>query len=88
MKTARDQKQVRQHWQGKIKLISVRITYFRVYDHANGLFQLGSLVNEYVTETVCVTHYGNSGVVLDVSYEGVAPPWDYQIDVSIQGKEG
>jgi len=35
-----------------------------------------------------VTHDWNTGVVLDVSYEGVASSWDYQIDILVQGKEG
>lgn len=84
MKTAQDQKQIRRP--------GVRgdrgTTHLGIRDHANGLFQFGILVDEYVAETVRVTHYGDAGVVLDVSYESVASPWDHQVDVFIQGKQG
>lgn len=35
-----------------------------------------------------MTHDWDTGVILDVSYERIASPWDHQIDVLIQGKEG
>ena len=35
-----------------------------------------------------MAHDWDTGAVLDGSYEGVAPPWDYQIDVAVEGKEG
>jgi len=35
-----------------------------------------------------VSHDWDTGAVLDCSYEGVATPWDYQIDVAVEGKEG
>lgn len=71
----------------KIGAISVGITYFGIHDHANGFFQFGRLVHEYVTETVRVTHYWDTSAVLDVSDEGVASPWNHQIDVFILGEQ-
>lgn len=35
-----------------------------------------------------MTHDWDTGTVLDVSYEGIASPWDHQIDVLVQGEEG
>ena len=35
-----------------------------------------------------MTHDWDAGVVLDVSYERIASPWDYQIDVLVHGKKG
>lgn len=61
--------------------------YLGVKYHANSFFQFGRLVDEDVTETVRVTHDWDPGVVLDISHEGVASPWDHQIDVLVQRKE-
>ena len=63
-------------------------THFRIQNHANGRFELGGFIHKDVAETVRVAHDWDPGVVLDISYEGVAPPWDHQIDVLVQRKEG
>ena len=57
-------------------VVSVEITYFGIYDHADGCFQFGRLVNEDVAETVRVSHDWDPGVILDVPYKGITSPWD------------
>ena len=61
--------------------------YLGIENHANGFFQFGGLIDEDVAETVRVTHDWNTGAILDGSHKGVASPWDYQVDVPVEGKE-
>ena len=63
------------------------MTNFRIQNNANSFFQFGRLIDEHVTKTVGVTHYWDTGIVLDTLHKGVASSWDYEINVPVQGKE-
>jgi hypothetical protein len=59
-------------------------TYFRVEDHSDGLFPIGRLIQVDATEPVGMPHNRDTGAVLDISDEGVASPWNDQINVLIE----
>lgn len=55
--------------------------------HLECQVQVGVLVDIDVADTVSMPQHGNASAALDVCHQGIAAPWDHQIDDVIQRQQ-
>lgn len=62
-------------------------THFRIYSDSNCLLCISSLIKIHCAESICMSHDGDAGAVLNAPHETIAAARDDKVDVLIELKQ-